>query len=220
MTPPQAKPDFPAGIYGITAEKFSNGRTNVEVVRQMLAGGIRIIQYREKRPHKSFAEMLAECRAIRALTRAAGALFIVNDYPSLALLADADGVHVGQDALPVPEVRRLVGPHLLIGLSTHDPDQAAAAVTVGADYIGVGPLYATQTKDDVCAPVGLGYLEHTVATCPLPFVAIGGITQENVAKLAGSGICGVAVISAIYAAKNIQQASADLKAATEKMLHD
>ena len=79
MTAPQAKPDFPAGIYGITAEKFSNGRTNVEVVRQMLAGGIRIIQYREKRPYKSFAEMLAECRAIRALTRAAGALFIVND---------------------------------------------------------------------------------------------------------------------------------------------
>ena len=126
MTAPQAKPDFPVGIYGITAEKFSNGRTNVEVVRQMLAGGIRIIQYREKRPYKSFAEMLAECRAIRALTRAAGALFIVNDYPSLALLADADGVHVGQDDLPVAEVRRLVGPHRLIGLSTHDPDQAAA----------------------------------------------------------------------------------------------
>ena len=203
MTAPQAKPDFPAGIYGITAEKFSNGRTNVEVVRQMLAGGIRIIQYREKRPYKSFAEMLAECRAIRALTRATGALFIVNDHPSLALLADADGVHVGQDDLPVAEVRRLVGPHRLIGLSTHDPDQAAAAVTAGADYIGVGPLFATQTKDDVCAPVGLGYLEHAVATCPLPFVAIGGIKEHNIAAVAATGVRTCAVVSAITGAEDI-----------------
>lgn len=203
MTTPQAKPDFPAGIYGITAEKFSNGRTNVEVVRQMLAGGIRIIQYREKRPHKSFAEMLAECRAIRALTRGAEALFIVNDYPSLALLADADGVHVGQDDLPVPEVRRLVGPHLLIGLSTHDPDQAAAAVTAGADYIGVGPLFATQTKDDVCAPVGLGYLEHAVATCPLPFVAIGGIKEHNLPSVLMRGAKTVCLVTEIVGAVDI-----------------
>lgn len=203
MTTPQAKPDFPAGIYGITAEKFSNGRTNIEVVRQMLAGGIRIIQYREKRPHKSFAEMLAECRAIRALTRAAGAVFIVNDYPSLALLADADGVHVGQDDLPVPEVRRLVGPHRLIGLSTHDPDQAGAAVTAGADYIGVGPLFATQTKDDVCAPVGLGYLEHAVATCPLPFVAIGGIKEHNLPSVLMRGAKTVCLVTEIVGAKDI-----------------
>lgn len=201
MTTTQAKPDFPAGIYGITAEKFSNGRTNVEVVRQMLAGGIRIIQYREKRSHKSFAQMLAECRAIRALTRGAGALFIVNDYPSLALLADADGVHVGQDDLPVPEVRRLVGPHLLIGLSTHDPDQAA--VTAGADYIGVGPLYATQTKDDVCAPVGLGYLEHAVATCPLPFVAIGGIKEHNLPSVLMRGAKTVCLVTEIVGATDI-----------------
>jgi thiamine-phosphate pyrophosphorylase len=194
MTVPQAKPAFPAGIYGITAEKFSNGRTNVEVVQAMLAGGIRIIQYREKRPHKSFAEMLAECRAIRALTRAAGALFIVNDYPSLALLADADGVHVGQDDLPVPEVRRLVGPHRLIGLSTHDPDQAAAAV---------GPLFATQTKDDVCAPVGLGYLEHAVATCPLPFVAIGGIKEHNLPSVLMRGAKTVCLVTEIVGAADI-----------------
>ena len=216
MTAPQAKPDFPVGIYGITAEKFSNGRTNVEVVRQMLAGGIRIIQYREKRPHKSFAEMLAECRAIRALTRGAGALFIVNDYPSLALLSDADGVHVGQDDLPVPEVRRLVGPHLLIGLSTHDPDQAAAAVTVGADYIGVGPLFATQTKDDVCAPVGLGYLEHAVATCPLPFVAIGGIKEHNITDVARHGARCCALVSELVGAPDIAAKVQAVRAAMQR----
>ena len=101
-----AKPRLPKGIYGITAEKFSKGRSNIEVVQKMIAGGIRIIQYREKRPPKNFASMLEECRVIRKLTRAAGVLFIINDYPTLALLVDADGVHVGQDDWPVAEVRR------------------------------------------------------------------------------------------------------------------
>ncbi len=105
-----SKPAFPAGVYGITAAKFSAGRSNIEVVQQMIKGGIRLIQYREKRPHKSFAEMLDECRTIRHLTREAGVLFIINDYPAIAQLVDADGVHVGQDDFPVPAVRQLIGP--------------------------------------------------------------------------------------------------------------
>lgn len=197
------KPAFPAGIYGITAEKFSAGRTNVEVARAMIAGGIRLIQYREKRPAKSFAEMLAECRAIRELTRAAGVLFIVNDYPDLALLADADGVHVGQDDFPVPEVRRLLGPDKLIGLSTHEPAQAAAAVEAGADYIGVGPIFSTQTKEDVCAPVGLGYLDHVVRACPLPFVAIGGIKEHNIGEVVARGARTVCLVTEIVGAADI-----------------
>ncbi|WP_310598989.1 thiamine phosphate synthase [Desulfobulbus sp.] len=213
MTFPSAKPTFPAGVYGITAEKFSAGRTNIEVAREMIAGGIRLIQYREKRPAKSFAEMLAECRAIRALTREAGVLFIINDYPDLALLVDADGVHVGQDDFPVPEVRRLIGPDKLIGLSTHEPAQAAAAVAAGADYIGVGPIFSTQTKEDVCAPVGLEYLDHVACTCPLPFVAIGGIKEHNLGQVMARGAATVCLVTEIVGAADIAATVRRLQAA-------
>ena len=207
------KPVFPQGIYGITAEKFSLGRSNIEVVRQMIEGGISIIQYREKRPHKSFAEMLAECKAIRAITREAGVLFIINDYADIAQLVDADGVHVGQDDFPVPEVRKLLGPYKLIGLSTHEPEQAEAAIAAGADYIGVGPLYATQTKDDVCAPVGLGYLDYVVKHSPLPFVAIGGIKEHNLAEVLAHGATTVCLVTEIVGSDNIAATARRLQAA-------
>jgi thiamine-phosphate pyrophosphorylase len=208
-----SKPAFPAGVYGITAAKFSAGRSNIEVVQQMIKGGIRLIQYREKRPHKSFAEMLDECRTIRHLTREAGVLLIINDYPAIAQLVDADGVHVGQDDFPVPAVRQLIGPHKLIGLSTHGPEQAAAAVAAGADYIGVGPIYSTQTKEDVCAPVGLGYLDHVVRTCPLPFVAIGGIKEHNLGEVLAHGATTVCLVTEIVGAADIATTTSRLQAA-------
>jgi thiamine-phosphate pyrophosphorylase len=191
------KPAFPRGIYGITAEKFSNGRSNVEVARQMIAGGIRLIQYREKRPHKSFGAMLEECRLIRRLTREAGVLFIINDYPALALL----------------EVRKLIGPDKLIGLSTHGPEQAAAAVAGGADYIGVGPIYSTRTKEDVCAPVGLEYLDHVIAHSPLPFVAIGGIKEHNLAEVLAHGATTICLVTEIVGADDITATVRRLQAA-------
>ena len=197
------RPALPPGIYGITAEKFSCGRTNVEVAKAMIAGGVAVLQYREKAADKSRAAMLAECLEIRELTRKAGIPFIVNDHVDLALLVDADGVHVGQDDLPVPEVRRLVGPGRIIGLSTHNPEQAAAAVRQGADYIGAGPIFATATKEDVCAPVGLGYLDHVVRSCPLPFVAIGGIKGHNLAAVASRGAATVCLVTEIVAAADI-----------------
>lgn len=197
------KPTLPSGIYGITAEKYSCGRGSIEVVRAMIAGGIRVIQYREKRPAKSFAAMLAECLVIRRITREAGVLFIVNDYCDIARLVDADGVHVGQDDLPVAAVRELIGPGKIIGLSTHSPAQAAEAVSAGADYIGVGPIFATATKDDVCAPVGLGYLEHVVHSCPLPFVAIGGIKGHNIDQVISRGAKTVCLVTEIVGAADI-----------------
>lgn len=211
------KPAFPAGLYGITAEKFSAGRTTIDVVRQMIAGGIRIIQYREKRAHKSAREMLAECTTIRKLTREAGVLFIINDYPDLAQLVDADGVHVGQDDYPVTEVRRLIGPDKLIGLSTHGPEQAAAAVAAGADYIGVGPIFSTRTKEDVCAPVGLGYLDHVVATCPLPFVAIGGIKEHNIGEVLAHGAETVCLVTEIVGAADIATTLRRLQSACDSL---
>ncbi len=200
---PKNRPTLPRGIYGITAEKFSLGRGNVAVAEAMIAGGITTIQYREKRPDKSHRQMLDECRRIRALTRAAGVRFIVNDYAEIALLVEADGVHVGQDDLPVPELRRLLGPEMIIGLSTHLPEQAREAVDLGADYIGVGPIFATQTKADVVAPVGFAYLEHVARTSPLPFAAIGGIKEHNLGEVVKRGARTVCLVTEIVGAADI-----------------
>ena len=194
---------LPAGLYGITAEKFSTGRTNIQVVEEMIQGGIKIIQYREKRTFKSYRTILEECRQIRALTRAAGVTFIVNDYVDVALLVDADGVHVGQDDLPVAEVRKLLGSNKIIGLSTHSPAQAEEAVLAGADYIGVGPIFATQTKDDVCDPVGFDYLDWVVKNISLPFVAIGGIKLHNIDQIVQRGAKTICLVTEVVAAPDI-----------------
>lgn len=207
---------LPAGLYGITAEKFSAGRSNVEVVRQMIAGGVRVIQYREKRAAKSCRAILDECRRIRDLTGEAGVVFIVNDYVEMALLADADGVHVGQDDLPVAEVRRLLGPDRIIGLSTKSPAEAEEAVRVGADYIGVGPIFATRTKDDAGAPVGLSYLEWVRDHIALPWVAIGGIGQGNIGEIVRRGATSVCLVSEIVGAPDIAGRVRQLRAAMER----
>lgn len=190
------------GLYGLTAEKFSLGRSNEETVRRMLAAGVRIIQYREKT--KKMSKKYAECQVLRDMTKTAGAAFIVNDDIDLALLIQADGVHVGQEDLPVAAVRALVGANMAIGLSTHAPEQARAALACGVDYIGVGPIFATQTKDDVCAPVGLDYLDHVVREIPLPFVAIGGIKEHNLAEVVAHGARCAALVTEIVGAPNME----------------
>jgi thiamine-phosphate pyrophosphorylase len=193
---------LPEGIYAITAEKFSNGRDNIEIVEEMIAGGAAIIQYREKE-NKTINEKYQQCRAIRHLTREAGVLFVVNDAIDIAMLVDADGVHVGQDDLPVSEVRKLVGEEKIIGLSTHSAEQAQAAVKAGADYIGVGPIYKTATKDNVCAPVGLEYLEYVVKNISIPFVAIGGIKKHNLHEVVSRGAKTICLVTEIVEAENI-----------------
>ncbi|MBU1001061.1 MAG: thiamine phosphate synthase [Proteobacteria bacterium] len=189
------------GLYGLTAEKFSIGRDNIEVVRAMLDAGVKIIQYREKT--KKMGEKYEQCLVLREMTRQAGAALIINDDIDLALLVEADGVHVGQEDLPVPAVRRLVGESMAIGLSTHAPEEALAAVTAGADYIGVGPIFRTFTKEDVCEPVGLEYLDFVAANIDLPFVAIGGIKVHNIAQVAAHGAGCVALVTEIVAANDI-----------------
>ena len=197
-----SKLTLPQGIYGITAEKLSRGRDNVSVVREMIAGGVSVVQYREKHDSKTFSSMLEECRAIRRLTRESGVLFIVNDYVELAVLADADGIHVGQDDLPVAAVRERVGSKT-IGLSTHKPEHAHAAVKAGVDYIGAGPVFATQTKVDVCDPVGLDYLAGVVRDIPLPVAAIGGIKLHNLDRVLAAGARTVCLVSEIVGADDI-----------------
>jgi thiamine-phosphate pyrophosphorylase len=192
---------LPGGIYALTSELHSLGRNNVEMAQEILVAGVKILQYREK--GKKQKQVYEECVILRQMTREAGALFIVNDYIEIARAVDADGVHIGQDDLPLKVVRTLVGPSMIIGVSTHSPEQAQRAIEGGADYIGVGPIFATQTKTDVCAPVGLEYLRYVVEQLDIPFVAIGGIKEDNLAQVITAGAATVALVTEIVGSENI-----------------
>jgi thiamine-phosphate pyrophosphorylase len=194
---------FPASdIYAITANRFSLGRSNLEVVRQILEAGVKIVQYREK--DFSMRQKYQECLEIRDLTARHQACFIVNDDVHLALAVESDGVHIGQDDLPPEKVRDLVGDKMLIGLSTHSPQQLEKAAASGVvDYIGVGPLYQTYTKKDVQPPVGLGYLDYAVSRSSLPFVAIGGIKESNVAEVISHGAKCICMVTDIVSTSDI-----------------
>ena len=195
-------------IYALTESRQCLGRSNVEVVRQLLKAGIRIIQYREK--DLSGSKMLEECKEIRALTREANCCFLVNDHVDVAMLCDADGVHVGQDDLPLEAVRSLVGPDKIIGVSTHALAEAQKAIANKADYIGVGPLYATKTKETT-PPVGLSYLAEIASFCPIPFVAIGGVNERTLPDVLAHGATMVAIVSAITLAPDIPAKIASLR---------
>ncbi len=207
-----AKRRFPdTDIYAITAASFSRGRSNVGVVREILEAGVKIVQYREK--DFSMLRKFEECVAIRQMTAKFGATFIVNDNIDLALAVEADGVHVGQDDLPVDIVRKLVGDRMLIGLSTHSADQAEAAAKKGiADYIGVGPIYGTAIKKVPMAAVGLEYLDYVVQHYSIPFVAIGGIKDNNVAEVVAHGATCVCLVSDIVGAADIASKIAAIRA--------
>jgi thiamine-phosphate pyrophosphorylase len=203
-------------IYAITASRFSLGRSNVEVVHQMLEAGIKIIQYREK--EFPMIKKYHECLKIRDLTAGYKACFIVNDDVHLALAVEADGVHVGQDDLPVECVRRIVGEKMLIGLSTHNPEQADNEVKAGiVDYIGVGPLFQTFTKKDVQPPVGLDYLDYVADRHRLlPFVAIGGIKEHNLAEVVAHGAACVCLVTEIVGARDIGEKIRSLRSIISK----
>jgi thiamine-phosphate pyrophosphorylase len=179
----------------------------------MVESGIRVVQYREK--DKSARQMYGECAAIREITRNSGVTFIVNDHADLALAVGADGVHIGQDDLPPEEVRRLVGDEMIIGLSTHSPAQAQASMDMAGtiDYIGVGPIFATRTKRDVCQPVGLEYLEYVAENIGLPFVAIGGIKEHNIGIVRAGGAGIISLVTEISGAPDIPSKVYALRAA-------
>ncbi|MBU0971546.1 MAG: thiamine phosphate synthase [Proteobacteria bacterium] len=207
----KASPIFPQGVYGILGEKFSLGRSNVETAHLMVEGGIDILQYREKSDQKSRKIMLEECRQIRKITADAGVPFIVNDFLDIALAVGADGIHQGQDDLPVPVVKELAG-GMLVGCSTHTPDQARQAIADGADYIGVGPIFATRTKADVCDAVGFDYLEYVVKNHAIPFVAIGGIKRHNLREVVSRGARTICLVTEIIGAQDIKQRIDEIKA--------
>lgn len=176
-------------------------------IRQALAAGVRIVQLREK--EMSDRQLMESARRVRAWTREADALFIMNDRPDLAVLSEADGVHVGQDELSVREARRIVGPHRLIGVSTHTIEQARQAVLDGADYLGVGPCFATSTKSfDQLA--GLNFVRQVAAEITLPWFAIGGISPANISAVCAAGASRVAVSSAVCSSPAPERASVEL----------
>ena len=161
-------------IYTITAESMSNGRDNIEVVGKMLEAGVKFIQYREK--EKPALDRYNECLQLVKMTKEAGATFIIDDFIDLAIAVNADGVHIGQSDLPPQVVRNLIGEDKIIGLSTHEVAQLEKSNDLGdiIDYIGVGPVYATQTKKNA-VPVGFSYVDYAAKHAKHPFVAIGGI---------------------------------------------
>ena len=201
---------FDTELYCITAEELSMGRSNIEVVKDMIEAGVKIIQYREK--DKKMQDKYRECSEIRELTKAAGVTFIVNDDIALAMIVQADGVHIGQDDMPIEKVRELVGDKMIIGLSTHCPAEAQQAVLSGADYIGVGPMFKTATKKDVSDPVGFEYLEYVAKNISIPFVAIGGIKMSNIPEVMKSGTECMAIISEITTAHNIPEKISQIRA--------
>ncbi len=194
--------EIPKGIYGITGDNFSHGKSNLDCVKEMIAGGIRIIQYRDKT--KSMGEKYQEAKEIAKLCKENKVLFIVNDHVDLALLVNADGVHIGQDDYPVEEVRTLLGNDKIIGLSTHSPKQGLEALqNENVDYIGVGPIFPTTTKDT--KPVGLEYLDFAIKNLSLPFVAIGGIHEHNLQEILTRDVSRFCMVSGIVGAENITE---------------
>ncbi|MBW3539816.1 MAG: thiamine phosphate synthase [Planctomycetes bacterium] len=179
------------------------------VVRGAIAGGVDMVQLREK--ELSDRELLAQARRVRQWTREAGALFIVNDRPDIALLSDADGVHVGQDELPVKDARRIVGPQRLVGVSTHNIEQARQAVRDGADYLGAGPVFPSQTKeftDDELT--GLEFVRQVASEISVPWFALGGIDARNITEVTAAGATRIAVSAAICGADEPAAAACEL----------
>lgn len=187
-------------IYGITDLKFSKIPL-IKQVQEMVRGGVKIIQYREK--YSDFSKKYKDCLKIREITAKNNVIFIVNDHPDLAMMVKADGVHLGQDDYPIEMVRKLVGNNMIIGISTHNPKQYNKAVELGADYAGVGPLFETHTKDNVMAPVGIKYLKWVVKNKKIPFVAIGGIKEHNIDLVIKEGAKCICLVTEITTSNNI-----------------
>jgi thiamine-phosphate pyrophosphorylase len=179
-----------------------------DLLREAIAGGVDIVQLRDK--HLPDDELVAVANAARALCERLGALLIVNDRPLVAREVGADGVHVGQDDMPVAEVRELVGPEMLIGLSTHAPEEIDAVDRGLVDYIGVGPIHETPTKPGRPA-VGLELIRHAAGHAPVLFFAIGGIDAANAPDAIAAGARRLCVLRAIASAKDPEHAARELR---------
>ncbi|WP_445348478.1 thiamine phosphate synthase [Desulforudis sp. DRI-14] len=201
------------GLYVIGGRADTGGRSLLEAVREAVRGGAHIYQLREK--EAPAGEILPLARELRKLTAEMGLLFIVNDRLDIALACGADGVHLGQDDLPLADARQVAGPGFIIGVSTHSLEQALAAEEGGADYIGVGPVYPTATKPEYRA-VGLDLVRTVARRVSIPFVAIGGIDAASARAVVRSGARQLAVVRACFGAADIAAATGKLCAIIEE----
>ncbi len=192
------------GLYVIIDPDVATGRDEVEVARQALAGGARLLQLRDKRRDKGAQLPIAQ--ALRSLCQEYGALFIVNDHVDLALAVEAHGVHVGQKDLPVNVVRRLMPQEMIVGCSTNDREEANRAEADGADYVSVGRLFRTGSKADT-RPATTDTLRAVKAAVSLPVCAIGGIDETNIDEVVAAGADMAAVIAAVVAAPDVEAAA-------------
>ena len=202
-------------LYAVTDRHWLGEETLYDQVKKALDGGATFVQLREKKLDRE--DFLAEALEIQKLCKKYGVPFVINDEVSIAKDIDADGVHVGQSDMEAMDVRKVLGTDKILGVSAQTVEQAIIAEKHGADYLGVGAVFATGSKDDA-DDVSHETLKAICEAVSIPVIAIGGITKDNVSELAGSGICGVAVISAIFGQNDIKKATEELKASVEKML--
>jgi len=202
-------------LYAVTDRSWLGGDTLAHAVEKALKGGATFIQLREK--ELAYDKFLEEAKEIKALCKKYGVPFLVNDNVDIALAVDADGVHVGQSDMEAGDVRRLIGPEKILGVSVQTVEQALLAEQRGADYLGVGAVFPIGSKADA-VEVSHETLKEICRAVRIPVVAIGGISKDNVLTLSGTGICGIAVISAIFAQPDIEKAAAELKALAEKLV--
>lgn len=202
-------------LYAVTDRSWLGGETLRSQVERALKGGATFIQLREKELNEG--DFLEEAKEIQKLCREYHVPFVINDNVEIAAAIGADGVHVGQSDMEAGDVRRRLGPDKIIGVSAQTAEQALRAQEHGADYLGVGAVFPTGSKADA-TEVSRETLEEICRAVDIPVIAIGGIGRENVMELKGSGICGIAVISAIFAQKDIEAAATELKKRVEEML--
>lgn len=196
------------GLYVITDPRLGGG--HIVGARAALQGGARIIQLRDK--EASTRQLVEYAQVLRTLTRECNALLLINDRLDVALAVEADGVHLGQDDMPVPLARRIAGAELIIVVSVETVDEAIRAEAEGADYLGVGPMFATATKPDAGTPVGPERLREIKQRVSIPVFGIGGITSENAVQVLQAGADGLCVISAILDAPDPTEATREFVA--------
>ncbi|MGI6084208.1 MAG: thiamine phosphate synthase [Acetivibrionales bacterium] len=202
-------------LYAVTDRFWLGGETLESAVEKAIKGGATFVQLREK--EQDAAKFLEEAKEIKALCKRYHVPFVVNDNVDIALAADADGVHIGQEDMEVEHAREMIGTDKILGVSVQTVEQALLAEEKGADYLGVGAVFYTGSKADADY-VSYETLKKICEAVEIPVVAIGGISKDNIMELSGSGICGIAVISAIFAQADIFRETAELKKLSEKMV--
>ncbi len=201
-------------LYAVTDRSWVGIQTLLEQIESSLLGGTTLVQLREK--DLSDCEFIQEAISVKRLCERFGVPLLINDNVNVALRSGADGVHLGQDDLPLQEARKMLGPNKIIGISTHTVEEAMEAEQGGADYVGVGSVFATQTKLDANV-LSIDYIREICQAVTIPVVAIGGIKEENMDVLHNTGVAGIAVVSAIFGQPDIEMATLRLKEYVDRL---